>query len=248
MKQLYIYIFLGLIQLLAGISCTSSKNDGMNVSNSKGGSLAMFTTVGNYLYTVKDDKLTVFNLVDPAKPVFSSEQPIGANIETIFPYNGKLFIGSGNAMYIYELNNAGKPELAGTVQHLRSCDPVVAAGNTAYVTLRAGTSCGGVVNALMVYDVTDIKNPVQKVQIPFTGPYGLGVSQQALYICDGEQGLVVMDITAPLDPQTVSTLKDATYYDVIPYGETLICYVANGVCLYDISSPLQPVLLSKLLK
>ena len=42
-------------------------------------------------------------------------------------------------------------------------------------------------------------------------------------------------------------LKDAEiYYDVIPYGNVLIAYVQGGVCFYDITNPLDPVLLSKL--
>src|SRR5688500_12067850 len=59
-----------------------------------GGSLARFTIAGNYLYTVDQTDLKVFDISDPANPVFRRSIPVGFEIETIFPFKDRLFIGS----------------------------------------------------------------------------------------------------------------------------------------------------------
>ena len=58
------------------------------------------------------------------------------NVETIFPFKDKLFIGSQNGMFVYNINNADNPSLVGQFSHVQSCDPVIADDDYAYVTLR----------------------------------------------------------------------------------------------------------------
>lgn len=214
----------------------------------KGGSMARFAITGNYLYVVNNTNLLVYDISDPEKTVKKSTVPVGWQIETIFPYDDKLFIGSTTGLYIFELKDPEKPARLGAVAHFRACDPVVTQGNTAYLTLRGNGACGSPQNALMVYDVTNPTQPVPKKQLPLKGPYGLGIHQNALYVCDGADGLVVYDVTRPLDPSMVRTVKDGSFFlDVIPYNDVLIVYVQGGVRFFDISTPLNPVLLSEML-
>jgi hypothetical protein len=42
-------------------------------------------------------------------------------------------------------------------------------------------------------------------------------------------------------------MKDGTYIDVIPYQNTLICWVTTGMILYDITNNRNPVLLGKII-
>lgn len=242
-QQYILYVAL----LFTGIACTKEANTAKSSDNGKGGSLARFALAGNCLYVVDDYSLKVYEISDTAAPQFKGEELIGWRIETIFPYGNKLFIGSASAFYIYSLDDPYHPVKESSVSHLRSCDPIVTQGNTAYVTLRAGNTCGGTASFLMVYDVTDIKNPELKKQIPLTGPFGLGVQDDALYVCDGNKGLVVFDIKKPHQPALLSRIEDGNiYYDVIPYNGILIAYLQNGVSFFDISKPQQPVLLSSL--
>ena len=75
-----------------------------------GGSTARFTISGNYLYVVNSTSLKAFDISNPvAAPVLKSTTNLGINIETIFPYQDKLFIGSSSSMYIYSLSNPEKP-------------------------------------------------------------------------------------------------------------------------------------------
>ncbi|MEJ0104906.1 MAG: hypothetical protein WDO19_21150 [Bacteroidota bacterium] len=87
-----------------------------------------------------------------------------------------------------------------------------------------------------------------KTTIPVTSPYGLGVKNNALYVCDGPNGLSVFDVSDPYAPDKVSTISDKIFYDVIPYDNILICQVSDGFALYDIGTdPLNPVIISTVL-
>src|SRR6185436_10064867 len=142
MKTLYNLI--AIFTLSALISCTKETAGNGAASAGAGGSTARFTIVGNYLYVVDNLSLKAFDISSNNTPVFKSKTDIGINIETIFPYQDKLFIGSSSTMYIFSLTNPDKPHLVGsaTYQIRMSCDPVVVKDNAAYATLRADGPCG----------------------------------------------------------------------------------------------------------
>ena len=102
--------------------------------------MARFSIVNNYLYTVNNSQLTSFNITTANNPVKTATQTVGWNIETIYPFSNKLFIGSMTGMFIYDISNPATPVAQGQFTHVRSCDPVIADGNYAYVTLRGGTA------------------------------------------------------------------------------------------------------------
>jgi hypothetical protein len=60
--------------------------------------------------------------------------------------------------------------------------------------------------------------------------------------------MVIFDLANPYSPARFKEIKTATYFDVIPYQGVLVCFVAHGILLYDISEPLAPVKLSAILK
>lgn len=226
--------------LFALIFTNSCTKDAAGTQSGKGGSLARYTVVGNYLYIVDYQTLDVYEISNPEKMEFKSSQQIGFDIETIYPYRDKLFIGSAIGLYVYSISNPENPTREGAITHVRSCDPVVANDQAAYVTLRNGVSCGGDQNLLNVYRVTTSLDPEWVNSIVLNSPYGLGLKDRALYVCDGGHGLIVFDISKVFEPKKIKELKNDIYYDVIPYGNTLICYVSRGVMFYDISDPLDP--------
>lgn len=240
-----LFFLAGALLLLAG--CSKDNAGTPTPDSGRGGSLARFTIVGNYMYVVNSAQLKVYDVSTPGSPVFKNEVSLGWDIETIFPYDGNLFIGSSTGLYICSLADPASPKLESMVQHLRACDPVVAIGNTAYVTLRAGAGCGGTQNALMVYDVADIRSPQIRKTMVLKGPYGLGATATALYVCDGTNGLLVYDISTREQPVLENHIGGHDFRDVIPHRGVLIAQLANGVAFYDISQPRQPAHLSTLL-
>jgi hypothetical protein len=59
-----------------------------------GGSMARFTIVNNYLYAVSNSALNVVSIANGADPVFSNKVQMNWGIETLYPFNNRLFIGS----------------------------------------------------------------------------------------------------------------------------------------------------------
>jgi len=227
-------------------SCT--KDGAYSSANGAGGSLARYTISGNYLYIVDNQQLNVFDISDPGNPAFRTSQQIGFEIETIYPHKDKLFIGSANGLYVYSLSNPESPVQEGAITHVRACDPVVANDSVAYVTLRTGVTCGGYQNILNIYNVSNPNYPSLVRTVDLKSPYGLAYSQNALFVCEGENGMVVFSLADPYNPKRLKELRNEFYYDVIPYNEMLICFVSHGILLYDISEPLVPVLLSGILR
>lgn len=243
MKKYYYLLLL----LVIAVACSKDVKEASS-DTGKGGSLARFAIAGNYLYVVNHEELKVFDISNAAEPVDKGTRHVGMEIETITSFGDKLFIGSSSALYIFDITDPVKPQMQARAQHFRSCDPVVTDGSTAYLTLRGTGLCGGPSNSLVAYDVRNIQNPVLKSTFNLFGPYGLGLQDSALYVCDGIKGLAVFNVKEPHQPKFLEYIEDgSTYYDVIPYRGVLIAYVKNGVRFFDISEPQKPVALSALL-
>ena len=74
-----------------------------------GGSMARFTLYTSFLYTVDNYSLKLFDISVSDNPLFKKEIYVGWDIETIFPYEDKLFMGSQSGMYIYSLADPTDP-------------------------------------------------------------------------------------------------------------------------------------------
>ncbi len=185
----------------------SDGSGGGGSGTSRGGSMARFTIYGDWLYTVNESQLTVVSLANPERPVEGDRLSIGSGIETIFPMDTLLFIGSQNGMMIYNIKNPEFPKHLSTTLHFRSCDPVVAADTLAFVTLNStlGTWCGQAGNLLQVYDIKNLRSPVLLREVTMSSPRGLSVDlgQKMLFVCDN--GIKAYDISDPRNPEAMYT-------------------------------------------
>jgi len=229
------------------VSC--EKNESTTAASSasavgKGGSLAKFTIIGDYIYAVSSHYLYTVNISNPSKPVQSGQSALNFDMETIYPYKNRLFIGSRTGLYIYSIDTPAAPRLIGEAKHGRSCDPVVANDTVSYSTLKGSTYCGPATSGLYVYDVKNLNQPVLKKTITMNEPLGLGMSDSALYVCYSE-GLKVYSIKDAYNPVERSVISGTGFTDVIPYDNVLICWVNGGIGLYDISNRLLPVFINK---
>ncbi len=225
-----------------------SNSGGSKSAVGKGGSMARFTIVNDFLYTVNMQSLKAFDISNPAVPVPKGEQTISSGIETIFPYGKYLFIGSRSAMFIYDIADPAKPARRSAVTHFRACDPVVVEGNKAYVTIRSGNACGGNINQLQVFDVSNVDNPVKLTTVEMKNPFGLGVDKGRLFICEGTFGLRFLNAADVANIVTTKLIEGPETFDVIPYeGQNrLLVSAKDGVYQYDYSSMASPRLLSKI--
>jgi len=224
------------------ISCSKSGDSGGGGGDSsgQGGSMARFSIKENVLYIVDNKTLKLFDVTLASQPTYmpTKDQRLDIGIETIFIMDTLLFIGSESGMYIYDITKPEFPEKLSWVNHIRSCDPVVASGNYAYVTLNTeATRCSRGLNELQVYDISNPRYPNLIKAVEMYSPRGLGVDGQKLFVC--ERGLKIYDISDPAFPKWIDDLSkipeasDIDTYDVIPRNGILLLIGKDGLYQFD---------------
>ena len=204
-------------------------------NNGTNGSMSRFSLYKDYLYSVMNNRMSIFNLTGEKPQLAEKDIPIGWDVETIFSYKDCMYLGTPTGMLIYSVENPLKPEFQSALRHVYGCDPVVVEDDMAYVTIRSGNTCGQSNNELFIVDVSDVKNPKQIVSYTMTNPKGLGIDKGTLFVCD--DGLKVFDAK---EHQKIMSNCLAHYtgmdgFDVIPYKNVLMMIADDGLYQYDYS-------------
>lgn len=233
----YYPIYWGGGMLFDGVSSSSSTNaGGMRGSGfGVGGSMARFGISNNTLYTVDDSRLHIFDITTANNPVSYGEFYAGWAIETLFITGDKMFLGSQNGVFIFDIANPRYPNRLSQFWHNTGCDPVVVSDTLAYVTLRGGNACGNTLDRLDVLSVADCTNPRLIATYVMDEPYGLGIDDKTLFVCDGEAGLKIYDVTDPLkiDQHKLASFPNIKAVDVIPYNGLLFLIADDGFYQYN---------------
>ncbi|HTI93850.1 MAG TPA: hypothetical protein VL727_24825 [Puia sp.] len=210
------------------------------------GSTAVMTLVGDYLYALPEShSVGVVQVTDSSHPTLTNKIYAGYDLETIFPIQNRLLLGSKEGVYIYSIDNPAEPVQIGQFIHGRACDPVIADESNAYVTLHAGTSCGGSANELDVLNATDLSQATLLKTYPMTHPSGLSKDGNLLFVCDGPV-VKVFNTADPANLQPVTTLNVKDAYDLIAANHLLLVAGPDGLYQYDYSDVNHITLLSHL--
>lgn len=202
------------------------------------GSTARFAISNNVLFAIYLNKVKNFDLNNPRSPKMLNEVDLGFGIETLFPYKKSLFVGAFNGMHILDITNPYQPKHMTTYAHVVACDPVVVNDSYAFVTLRTGTTCGGVQNILEVVDITNLNSPKQVKVYPMQNPHGLSLAGDYLYVSEGDFGLKsfkVNDVNA-IDKNMVQHLDKIKSTDIIAGPKSLIVMGNETICQFDYSN------------
>jgi hypothetical protein len=223
-------------------------NTSSSSSTGTGGSMARFTLLNDYLYTVGQSNLSLFDVKSPSSPTFVKSINLGWGVETIFPYENKLFIGTNNGMHIFSTTDAANPIKLSTYSHIIACDPVVVQGKYAYVTLRTGNMCRLATNQLEVVDIEDPTKPKQVAVFPMLNPHGLSVVDNNLFLCEGAYGLKSFDISDKnkIGSNQLQYLKNVKSFDVIAGPTSLIVTGEDGIYQFKYSNASNLIQLSKI--
>jgi hypothetical protein len=211
-----------------------------------GGSMARFAIVNDYLYAVNISTLQIIDISNAADPMKVNSYGAGWNIETIYPFKQKLFLGSSTGMFVFNITNPVAPVWEGNFAHARACDPVVADDKYAFVTLRAGSFCQGTNNELDVINVQNVMSTSLVKTYSMTNPYGLAKDGNLLFVCDGKNGLKIYDASDVMNLQMIKHIKDFETYDVIAGNSKLLLVAKKGLYQYDYSNVNNIRLLSKI--
>ncbi|MBT8229566.1 MAG: hypothetical protein KJO50_04850 [Bacteroidia bacterium] len=218
-----------------------SGNAGAVSPTGVGGSFARFALRFGHLYVLNNNELVAYSLSTPETPVKTETTYVTwGNIETLFSYKNYLFIGSSNGMYIYDASEPSTPSYVSEFRHATACDPVFVKDDIAYVTLRDGTRCESFTNQLDVLDVSNVFNPVLIASYEMDNPHGLSVTDDHLYLCEGDFGLKVFetkDLTK-IDQNRIEHLSNISAVDAISLSnEHLLIIGKDGLYQFDSSDP-----------
>jgi len=216
----------------------SSSAPGYNVPKSNGtaGSMASMVLMNDYLYALREShSIGIVNIASASTPRLDTTFNAGFDLQTVFPFEDKLFLGSMSGMYMYDMTNPVAPVKLGEFSHGRACDPVVTDGNYAYVTLHAGTSCGGAANELNVIDIKDLMNPVLVKAYGLTSPTGLCKDGNLLFVCDDNSGVRLFDASTAGNLKQLNQIDVKDSYDIIAGNHHAMVVAKDGLYQYDYS-------------
>lgn len=241
-------LFSLLISIFAMYLSCSKESISPNSSNTgKSGSLAKFAIEGNYMYTVSELDLRIYDVSKSNLPQLRYTVPIDWGVETIFTMGDYLFLGSQNGVHLYQIQADGNIVYKNIYRHFESCDPVVAEGQYAYSTIRSAVTCRvrDTINELHIIDISEINNPKKLSVVKMTFPIGLGINGNHLFVCDKE-GIRILDVTDKEKPKEVNYVKNIDAVDVIVLGTHLLIIGKEKLTQLDCKDVLAPVILSTL--
>lgn len=241
MKKRNINSFVILAVLIVTLgSCSLSKDDtGNEAVTGQAGSLARFSIVNDHLYTVDPAKLHTISILDREHPQKVSAKDLGFYTETIFPYKDVLLLGTDNGMFVFSLSNPAQPTQLSFFQHIRSCDPVVAENDYAYLTLNtANVRCFNGQNQLQIINISNLTSPFLVKTMDLPSPKGLDIKNDTLLVCDnGLKAYNVSDKNSPvlLFHELPANSSD-TYNDVIWSNNSILVIGSNGLHQYKLGN------------
>jgi hypothetical protein len=232
---------------LSSQSTNTAPSTTLGGANGQAGSFSRFAQINNYLYISNNFSITPVDITNPLNPAVKQNIPSN-EIETMYGFNNSILAGGPNGMYIYNLTNPAIPVLQSSFFHWRGCDPVVAQNNTAYVTVRGGanTRCGGSRNILQAIDITNLSQPTLIKTYEMLHPFGVGIFNNKLGVCDGTAGFKLYDASNSSNLLLQNTITSVNAFDVIMNDQIALLVAKDGMYQYNITNISNPTLISKI--
>lgn len=170
-----------------------------------------------------------------------------ANDVTAAYINGDLYAfvsDYDNGFVVLDIDNPSNPFLIGTilVTGFVNTSFIDQSGKLAYIAMESGQ--------IQVYDISQLPDQptfVSSIPIGSSGINGLYLSGNYLYAAAGNNGLAIIDVTNPANPQLNNVFNTSgVASDVAVNGG--FAYVAdsyNGMLILDVTNPQSPVYKSK---
>lgn len=241
MKNIIVALFLLLTWLMVG--CNKSTELFDDPSNSKSGSITRFAVWQHYMYVLDQNRILVYDIRQSDRPELVNVVNTNYGLETIIIYEGTIYVGSRDALYIVDISIPHQPVLLSKTERENSlqggCDPVVVKDNYAYSTVKIIENiCGRIASQsqLLVYDISDKYRPSLVATVPMNMPNGLGYKDDYLFVCDeGNDQIEIFDITVPVQIRHFGHIDLVDAVDLIINNEKMIVSTRRDFCIYDIS-------------
>lgn len=216
-------------------------------SNTAIGTINRIAHADDHVYIISDSYMTI--LSDRGELEFVDNIEAGEEMETIYPQDNALYVGTRSSMIVFDITTPTQPRQRSRYNHRTSCDPVLPNGDIAYLTLRSGnTGCTGDINALVVLDISNDNFTSEIQTVEMQNPFGMTIIDETLYVGEGLFGLKTFDISATNNRVSLISSDDSIVaFDIIPHPtRTDIVLIANenGFGQYQINENQDMTLLS----
>lgn len=228
------------------VSCSSEFNtlETGDQSTTTQGSYSNLLVLGDFMYVINKEKLQTFSVENPESPTLINDQEVGFNIESLLHHKGSLFIGSAEAMFIYEIDEKGIPNRTSVTEYSNLgndfCmnDPLAVNDNNAFASISSRTTgeCGRFdMNEIRVYDIQNLSNPLLITTVGMDSPRGIALDGHVLFVCEAETGLKVLDVSNPANPVQLHHFSGFRAFDVIANDGLLVVVGPDKIYEYDYS-------------
>jgi len=191
----------------------------------------VFLALGARYYANDHCGFDMFNVANPAQPVFLSSYETVGTAEAVRIVGTKAYIAGGwNDLQIVDLSDPKRPTLMGFYNNPgASSEHIFVSGNRAYLSYH--------LDRLLIVDVTNPKQP--SLLARHYGYYWPFVISNQVYL-NTSRGFEIVDFTDPLTPKV---LGYASGYNGKPFLLNNRAYLAdgeNGLHILDVSVPSSP--------
>jgi hypothetical protein len=205
------------------------------------------TIVGSYLYTGEAATtgcvggsclfVNAYNLGTSRPTLAGSYSDVGTPL-CIASLGNVLYVGTQQNLLVLDVSVPSGPVKVSSLAIAASA--LAVSGNTLF----AGTTD----NRLIVFDVSNAKNPVQVGQVALPDfPVNLRVAGSLVMIADNNAGLLTYAITNPSIPLLVSQYQASSAIEDLQIDGNLALLAAadGGLLILDMTSPSAPVVISQ---
>jgi hypothetical protein len=204
------------------------------------GANAIFV-VGNKLYAVYNELLTILDITDKSNPVLLSTLALSGAVSAINVSGDYLYAADTYGLMVFDVSDPNNPVYSGLENAVLHCSGLDIERDLAFTGPQWYNASHGLA-------VIDISNPLEP---DITGEYEVYPEDEFLYVSDSHAyvvhrdiGLSIVDITDPASPIVDSYLDMAgDARGVYGYGDYI--YVADGyegIEIVDVQDPTNPII------
>jgi hypothetical protein len=201
-----------------------------------GAGITNVTIRGDFAFLgLGDSGVEVLDISNPVSPTLVAAFPSSGRIHHIEPVGTLAYIAEGRLLSIYDVSKIGSPTLLGAFFPSPSeIRDVRVQGNIAYAV-------GG--RSLLMIDVSDPTAPfLLGEHTGVSEAWGIFLDGTRLYVADGNDGLVVLDVSIPDQPQRIGSSSHFIGATVEIVGKTAYVFTdLNGLRTFDVTDPRAPI-------
>jgi len=194
-----------------------------------------------FVYSISGSKAYIIDVSNPYAPFLTSEITVGNPLQGMTKSGQYLYTAGGvNGCHVVDVADPYSPFIV---------NAFTTPGYPRDLWVSEGHLYLADTESFRIYELSDPQSPAEIAFIDNLGYIRAAEKQGDLvYLCDGNHGLRIVDVSDPAAPFEVSTFFDSSAYNCYQVKATdslafLACY-NNGFTIVDISNPEVPALVS----